>query len=136
MRRCIQRARLRRQGSGSIDCVWRSPSTSEVHMLSSDKLRRRILSNVTLAFCMLLSVSCTRPDGQAAAAGRAAAGPVEVVTAAARLQNRSVEIEAVGTALANESAQVTAKVANTVAAIRFREGSFVRRGDVLVELDD
>ena len=46
-----------------------------------------------------------------------------------------VEIEAVGTARANESVDVTSKASNTVVAIRFNEGDLVRRGAVLVELD-
>ena len=45
------------------------------------------------------------------------------------------EVEALGTVRANESVDITAKVADRVAAIRFSEGQQVRRGDVLVELD-
>ena len=47
----------------------------------------------------------------------------------------ALEIEALGTAKANESIDVTAKVSNLVTAIRFTEGQQVRKGDVLVELD-
>ncbi|HKU17060.1 MAG TPA: efflux RND transporter periplasmic adaptor subunit [Steroidobacteraceae bacterium] len=105
-----------------------------MHKLSNGNVPGRILSGVGLALCMVVFVSCTRSADVSATRG--AAGAVEVVTAAARLQNRSVEIEAVGTALANESVQVTAKVANTVSAIGFQEGHFVRKGDILVRLDD
>ena len=51
------------------------------------------------------------------------------------LERLSLEVEALGTARANESIDVTAKVSNLVTAIRFTEGQQVRKGDVLVELD-
>lgn len=60
---------------------------------------------------------------------------IEVVTAIATVQPLGLEIEAVGTALANESVDVTSKTTNTVVAVRFQEGDLVRKGDVLVELD-
>lgn len=46
-----------------------------------------------------------------------------------------MEIEAVGTAGAKESVDVTSKTMNTVVAIRFNEGDRVRKGSVLVEFD-
>jgi membrane fusion protein, multidrug efflux system len=46
-----------------------------------------------------------------------------------------MEVEAVGTAQAKESVDVTSKTTNTVVAVRFREGDRVRKGAVLVELD-
>jgi membrane fusion protein (multidrug efflux system) len=60
---------------------------------------------------------------------------VDVVTAEAKIEPLGVEIEAVGTARANESVEVTSKASNTVTAIRFQEGDRVRKGDILVELD-
>src|SRR5688500_3267899 len=44
------------------------------------------------------------------------------------------EIEALGTANANEAVTITAKTSNLVTAIHFREGEQVKRGEVLVEL--
>jgi membrane fusion protein (multidrug efflux system) len=61
--------------------------------------------------------------------------PVGVVTAAAREGALGLEIEAIGNAVANESAEITSKTVNTVTAIRFQEGQFVKRGAVLVEFD-
>jgi membrane fusion protein (multidrug efflux system) len=61
--------------------------------------------------------------------------PVAVVVAPVRVERLAFELEALGTALANESVDVTAKVANQVTKVRFDEGQQVRRGDVLVELD-
>lgn len=44
------------------------------------------------------------------------------------------EVESLGTAQANESIQITAKVADTINNIYFQDGEFVARGQVLVEL--
>ena len=68
--------------------------------------------------------------------GGAGAGPViPVVATPARTEHLSLEVEALGTARASESIDVTSKVANLVTAIRFTEGQQVRKGDILVELD-
>ena len=61
--------------------------------------------------------------------------PIEVVAEPVRSEQISFEIEALGTAYANESVNVTAKVVNQVQAVRFTEGQQVARGQVLVELD-
>ena len=45
------------------------------------------------------------------------------------------EVEALGTARANESINVTAEISNIVTAIGFKEGEQVAKGDVLIELD-
>jgi membrane fusion protein (multidrug efflux system) len=60
---------------------------------------------------------------------------VGVVTAEASNGALGLEIEAIGSAVANESAEITSKTVNTVTAIRFAEGQLVRRGAVLVEFD-
>jgi membrane fusion protein (multidrug efflux system) len=45
------------------------------------------------------------------------------------------ELRALGSVRANEAVEITAKSSNLVAAVRFRDGQRVARGDVLVELD-
>jgi membrane fusion protein (multidrug efflux system) len=60
---------------------------------------------------------------------------VPVVSVVPERRPFGVQLEAVGTALANESVEITSKVTNTITAIRFEEGQRVRRGAVLVELD-
>jgi membrane fusion protein (multidrug efflux system) len=45
-------------------------------------------------------------------------------------------VEAVGTALANESVNITSKTSGIVKAIRFEEGQLVKAGTVILELDD
>ena len=75
--------------------------------------------------------SAGKPGG-----GGAGGGPViPVVASPSRIEHLSLEVEALGTARASESIDVTSKVSNVVTAIRFTEGQQVRKGDVLVELD-
>ena len=62
-------------------------------------------------------------------------GPASVLVATVKSEPFSQDMEAIGTARANEALDVTAKVSNRITAIRFREGQQVRTGDVLVEFD-
>jgi membrane fusion protein (multidrug efflux system) len=83
----------------------------------------------------LMALSACAPDSSGGPANRPNQGLVEVVTAIAVEKPLGIEIEAVGTANANEAAEVTSKASNLITAIRFTEGSYVKAGDVLVELD-
>ena len=69
------------------------------------------------------------------AGGAASQRPIGVVVAPARMERLAVELEALGTAHANESVDIASKVSNLVVAVPFAEGQKVRRGDLLVELD-
>jgi membrane fusion protein, multidrug efflux system len=60
---------------------------------------------------------------------------VAVIAARPRSTELAHEVEALGTVRANESVDITAKVAERVAAIHFREGQQVKQGEVLIELD-
>jgi membrane fusion protein (multidrug efflux system) len=60
---------------------------------------------------------------------------VAVVTAVARTERVSNKLNALGTARANESVDITTKASNLVTAVKFEDGQRVRRGQVLVELD-
>lgn len=71
--------------------------------------------------------------GQAPAAQPQA--PVDVETVPVVAEAMADDVSAVGTLRSNESVMLRPEVAGRIAAIRFREGSAVRRGDVLVELD-
>jgi membrane fusion protein (multidrug efflux system) len=82
------------------------------------------------------SVAGGKPGASTGKQGSGGGGPViPVVATPARIEQLSLEVEALGTARASESIDVTAKVSNLVTAIRFTEGQQVRKGDVLVELD-
>lgn len=61
---------------------------------------------------------------------------VPVMTAQPELKDFALEVEALGTVRAKESVDITAKVADRIAAIHFEEGKQVSKGDVLIELDN
>ncbi|MCK0508431.1 efflux RND transporter periplasmic adaptor subunit [Aromatoleum anaerobium] len=74
--------------------------------------------------------------GNGGAAGAAAkADPVGVETVTVTSETVADDVTAVGTLRSNESVVLRPEVAGRIAAIRFREGGPVRRGEVLVELD-
>jgi membrane fusion protein, multidrug efflux system len=60
---------------------------------------------------------------------------IPVLTATAESRQINVGIEAIGTANANESVNITSKTTNMVTSIRFGDGETVKAGQVLVELD-
>ncbi len=61
--------------------------------------------------------------------------PALVEVKPARTGNVVVTVDAVGTAQANEAVVVTAKVTGMVGKIRFREGQWIKKGAVLLELE-
>jgi membrane fusion protein, multidrug efflux system len=114
-----------------------------------DRSTRASVARLLSVMCVLASAAAISACGDAASTGapsaapgagaRASGGPrpslPSVVTAVAQLQAFGSEVEAVGTARANESVEVTSKVTNTVTRIRFAEGQPVARGAVLIEFD-
>jgi membrane fusion protein, multidrug efflux system len=63
-------------------------------------------------------------------------GPAPVViTAKVHEADFNAAVEALGTAKANEAIDIVAKASNRVTGIHFREGQYVQRGQVLLELD-
>jgi len=76
-----------------------------------------------------------KPGEAAGGAARPAAPPMVVEVAPVRTGLVLEKAEAVGTARANESLTLTAKLTGFVSSIAFEEGQFVKAGQVLVELD-
>src|SRR5689334_19473285 len=70
------------------------------------------------------------------AAGPRSAAPPFVTLAPVRAERVSQKLEALGNARANESVDVSSKTSNIVTAVKFRDGERVKRGQVLVQLDD
>ncbi|MDP2127699.1 MAG: efflux RND transporter periplasmic adaptor subunit [Pseudohongiella sp.] len=66
--------------------------------------------------------------------GPGAMGATSVTVSVVSREMLADEVESVGTAQANESLNLTAKVSDTVTAIHFSDGGFVEQGEVLVEL--
>jgi membrane fusion protein (multidrug efflux system) len=81
-----------------------------------------------LASLLMLAGCAAEPP----AAGRAP--PASVTTTVVASQPWSDAIEALGTARANESVLITAKVTETVVRVNFQDGDVVEAGDVLVDL--
>jgi membrane fusion protein (multidrug efflux system) len=68
--------------------------------------------------------------------GGAGANAIQVVTAAVRKAEVQRRFEALGTANSNEAITIASKVTGVIRSINFTEGQQVKKGDVLVELDD
>lgn len=81
----------------------------------------------------IAAAGCSRE--QPGAGGHIGRETIDVVTAQAAIKPLGMEIEAVGTARANESVDVTSKISNRITAIKFEEGDRVRKGAILVEFD-
>lgn len=59
-----------------------------------------------------------------------------VVLAPAQIKSFPLSSEALGNARANESVDIRPKITATLMEIHFEEGQFVKKGDILVKLDD
>ena len=67
--------------------------------------------------------------------GGAWGAPPKIVTAEARFEKLTDEIEALGTVKANESVEIRPRIASLVERIAFDEGDLVEKGDLLVDLE-
>lgn len=63
-------------------------------------------------------------------------GPAKVVTQQVERQHIIDEIEALGTARANESIDIQPRISSLIESFAFSEGQFVAAGDILVQLED
>nr|WP_136250443.1 efflux RND transporter periplasmic adaptor subunit [Ningiella ruwaisensis] len=76
------------------------------------------------------------PQGEKQAGGPRGSGQTPVVVTAAENQAFPVIVEALGTAVANESVNITAQQAETVFNINFDDGDIVEANQILVELNN
>ena len=97
--------------------------------------KRIVYSLACIAVLVALAIAYQTGDGDEASqspwAGRA---PIPVVVATAVMDEFVDSIEAIGTALANESIIVKSKITESVVSVNFADGQVVEKGDVLVEL--
>lgn len=75
-------------------------------------------------------------DNTGSERGRRGGGAVSVVTKAVELREFSDIVEALGTARARESVVLTPRVSDTVRQVAFEDGQMVKKGDLLVALED
>lgn len=72
--------------------------------------------------------------GMSASQQAAAQAPLDVVIAKVETKRLANQIEALGTLYANETAELTANLTETISRINFSDGQRVEAGDILVEL--
>jgi multidrug efflux system membrane fusion protein len=78
-----------------------------------------------------LLAACSRDKGGAASGPR----PIAVRAAPAVEKPVAIEVQAVGRVVSSQSVQIRPQVSGTLVATPFAEGQWVRKGDVLVEID-
>ncbi len=81
-----------------------------------------------------LSAGCSQESDSNPQAG--GPGVARVIIQRVELQPMIDEIQALGTAHANESIDIQPRIASLIERIAFREGQLVGKGDLLVELED
>src|SRR5215813_3971489 len=93
---------------------------------------------VSLIAAVSALAACSRSSGQANAAGTASPTPnvVQVSTAAAITRQLPQYFEGTGSLAANEQTDVAPETAGKVAAVGVDIGSSVRKGQMLVKLED
>jgi membrane fusion protein (multidrug efflux system) len=92
----------------------------------------RSLSTLLVTLCLL---ACNQEQKQAGPDGFQRP-PTKILVSPAQFREISRKLEAIGTAQANESVTITAKVTDTISQIRFEDGQTIEQGDILVELTD
>lgn len=90
-----------------------------------------------LKFMLALLALTAGCDEEPAATARGGwGGAAKVVTQQVKMQAMVDEIQALGTAGANESIDIRPRISSLIEGIEFTEGQFVNKGDRLVQLED
>lgn len=87
----------------------------------------------TLSLITLLTGCDDQPPASKSGESR---GATRVVTQIVELQTMVDEIQALGTAHANESIEIQPRVSSLIERVTFEEGQFVHKGELLVELEN
>ncbi len=108
-------------------------SVKRRHCEAQNIMRKTVPVVITLALIALLTGCDDQPTtGRQGAWG----GAIKVVTQKVELQAVVDEIQALGTANANESVEIQPRVSSLVERVMFEEGQLVEKGDLLVELEN
>lgn len=93
------------------------------------------LAMIGLSVAVISKVQEKEQGGGMPAFARGGAGGATAVNVAQVSQQLMFDqVESVGTAVANESVNLTPKVSDTISRVGFQDGDLVRAGDILVEL--
>jgi len=111
------------------------------HTMSEKRNLATPISITVAVLCAAWAIYATQHKAAPGAGGPQGGGgrnnaPATVTLAAVRSERISQKLEALGNARANESVDISTKLSNIVTAITFRDGERVKRGQVLVRLDD
>lgn len=111
----------------------RKPEALE-HELRRSKKVAGLLAKPTVVFCCFLALAtggCTQH-----VAARPDVPIIPVMAAKAESKTMPVELREIGTGEAYSSVSVESQVAGIVRAVHYTQGQFVKKGDLLVSLDD
>ncbi len=104
------------------------------------KVNKFIIFAILTAALSLFGASCrgskAAANANAANANSALPTEVEVTTAQAVVQNMPTYFEATGTLASDASTDVAPTIGGKITAVNFDIGSYVNRGDVLVQIDN
>ncbi len=89
-----------------------------------------------LFLTVLIALLAACEEEPAAGARGSWGGPAKVVTQQVELQHIVDEIDALGTARANESIEIQPRISSLIETVVFEEGQFVDKGEVLIRLED
>ena len=95
---------------------------------------RKLITTIIMIAGLPLIVACS-DEPQDRPAGGWGSAP-KVVTQRIELRPLVDEIEALGTANANESVEIRPRISSLVTRILFEEGQFVEKGDLLLEVEN
>ena len=99
-----------------------------------EKRHFRPIAAIAAISSLLLSAACSDEPQSGGRGGWG--GPVGVVTEPVRLRPLIDEIQALGTARANESVEIRPRITSLVTRILFEEGQIVEEGELLLELEN
>lgn len=108
----------------------------------ANSFRRRVRSTMTTraklrAFPLLTALAFVAGcDRDTETRNRGEPEAIKVVTQVAQPQRLLDEIQALGTARANESIEIRPRISSIVTRVAFTEGQFVRQGELLIELEN
>ena len=101
-------------------------------IIEEDFMRRKFFASIVLSVSIIIMAGCSKQQG----GGKFSMPPMPVEIATATAQKVEDKFEAVGSIEAIEAITVVSEIDAAVVALPFREGSFIRRGELIAQLDD